>query len=131
MKKVSREETDYLRNQLRRGVASSPCSNRLSSSGRKQRLGPSPCGHPKVPFSRRFAQTHSPLPSKRSTLSRLRLRFTNKKRWPDRGSWASTLCTRAEARNPLRPLLRSEHWTMLLTAKGSHAASMPEPHGTC
>src|SRR6266849_4581647 len=72
-------QVDYRRNQCRRGVASRPCSNKLSSSGRKQQLRPSPLGQPKLPFSNRLAQIHSPEPSKRRSLSRLRWRLVNKK----------------------------------------------------
>ena len=71
---------------------------KLNSSGRKQQLGPSPVGQPNVPFSSRLAQTHSPEPSQYTTLSRFRLRLVNKNRWPDSGSCASTLWTRADSR---------------------------------
>lgn len=48
-----------LRSQWRRGLFSSPCSYRVSSSGGRQQLGPSPLGQPKVPLSQVTSAAHS------------------------------------------------------------------------
>src|SRR5208283_647100 len=93
--KRNRGELVYARYHWRRGVPSKPWISRFSSSGRKQRLGPSPVGHPKVPLSKRLVHTHSPEPSQTNSRSRVRLRFVNTKKWPESGSCCNTLCTRA------------------------------------
>src|SRR6266705_2328395 len=85
----------YARYHWGRGVPSQPWISRFSSSGRKQRLAPSPVGQPKVLFSKRLVHTHSPEPSHTNSRSRVRLRFVNTKKWPERGSCCSTVCTRA------------------------------------
>src|SRR5256884_9382283 len=76
----------YARYHWGRGVPSQPWISRFSSSGRKQRLAPSPVGQPKVLFSKRLVHTHSPEPSHTNSRSRVRLRFVNTKKWPDRKS---------------------------------------------
>src|SRR5450759_4894651 len=43
-------------------------------------------GHRKRPFSKRFAHTHSPLPSQNSSFTRLRCAFENRKTCPLIGS---------------------------------------------
>ena len=60
-------------------------------SGRRLQLAPSL--RPAATFSSRFAQTHSPDPSKYKILSRFLSRFVKTKRWPVSGSWPNTVCT--------------------------------------
>lgn len=61
--KMHEKENIHVRYQCRRGIPSIPCINNCNSSGRRQRLAPSPAGQPKVPRSKRFVQSHSPEPS--------------------------------------------------------------------
>jgi hypothetical protein len=51
----------------------------LKWTGMSKQLGPSHFGQPNVPFAKRFAETHSPQPSKKSSFSRLRCLLVNKK----------------------------------------------------
>ena len=73
-----------LRYQCLRALSSKPestaCSARMSISD-------SPlCGQAKRPPSSRFAQTHSPDPSKLSNFTLVRARLQNPKTWPERAS---------------------------------------------
>jgi hypothetical protein len=80
--KMHRKENNHVRYQCRRGLPSIPCINSCNSSGRRQRLAPSPAGQPKVPRSKRFVQSHSPEPSQyKSRILFLRL-LVNTNRWP-------------------------------------------------
>src|SRR5258708_5082678 len=61
----------YARYHWGRGVPSQPWISRFSSSGRKQRLRPSPVGQPEGLFSKRLVHTHSPEPAQTNNRTRV------------------------------------------------------------
>src|SRR5262245_17710726 len=77
-------------------ASSMPPNSRANSSWLSTTLfsPASACGHRKRPFSKRLAQTHSPLLSQNNNFSRFRCALENRKRWPLSGS----NCNRSRAR---------------------------------
>src|ERR1051326_4371176 len=73
---------------------SSPESKAKSSSLRIRALGSSALGQVKRPFSKRLAQTQSPLPSQNNTFTRLRSWLVNTNQCPESGSACRTDCRR-------------------------------------
>src|SRR6476659_732545 len=79
-------------------LTSRPEIKARNSSLRKHALDSSGWGQEKRPFSKRLAQTQSPLPSQNKTLTRLRSWLVNTNQCPERGSCWSTDLVSAKSR---------------------------------